>query len=178
MTWYNHPAIPEWQNCLLLSVMGGFALNDKRLSVLSLSEDGMTVTGETQWFASYGQRIRDVAVNPYTGAVYLAFNGPSYPGSGPNIIKEFRNLDYVPAPSVAGCRYPGALNYNANATEDDNSCQFAGCTDPTALNYVPWANVEIDCLYTSLCPEDVDGDGATTVADMLMVLGAFGNFCN
>ena len=178
LTWYNHPAIPEWQNCLLLSVMGGFALNDKRLSVLSMSEDGMSVTGETQWFASYGQRIRDVAVNPYTGAVYLAFNGPSYPGSGPNIIKEFRNLAYEPVLSVAGCRYPGALNYNANATEDDNSCEFAGCTDPSALNYVPWANVTTTCTYTSPCPEDVNGDGATTVADMLLVLGAFGDACN
>ena len=29
-------------------------------------------------------------MNPYTGAIYLAFNGPSYPGYGPNIIKEFR----------------------------------------------------------------------------------------
>ena len=85
---------------------GGFALNDKRLSVLSMSEDGLSVTGETQWFASYGQRIRDVAVNPYTGAVYLAFNGPSYPGSGPNIIKEFRNLDYQPVTAVAGMPLP------------------------------------------------------------------------
>ena len=178
LTWYNHPAIPEWQNCLLLSVMGGFALDDKRLSVLSMSEDGMTVTGETQWFASYGQRIRDVAVNPTTGAVYLAFNGPSYPGSGPNIIKEFRNLDYVPVTNVSGCQYPGALNYNANATQDDNSCQFAGCTDPEALNYVPWANVTTACMYTPPCPEDVNGDGATTVSDMLLVLGAFGDVCN
>ena len=23
LTWYNHPAIPEWQNCLLLSVRAG-----------------------------------------------------------------------------------------------------------------------------------------------------------
>ena len=28
------------------------------------------------------------------------------------------------------------------------------------------------------CPEDVNGDGATTVADMLLVLGAFGDSCN
>ena len=67
---------------------------------------------------------------------------------------------------------------HANATEDDNSCQFAGCTDPTALNYVPWANVTTACAYTSPCPEDVNGDGATTVADMLLVLGAFGDVCN
>ena len=44
--------------------------------------------------------------------------------------------------------------------------------DPSALNYVPWANVTTTCTYTSPCPEDVNGDGATTVADML-VLGAW-----
>ena len=46
LTWYNHPAIPEWQNCLLMAVMGGFALWDKRLSVLEMAEDGMSVTGK------------------------------------------------------------------------------------------------------------------------------------
>ena len=76
----RHPRVAK----LLAAVCdGGFALNDKRLSVLSMSEDGMSVTGETQWFASYGQRIRDVAVNPYTGAVYLASTGPRTPGRDP-----------------------------------------------------------------------------------------------
>ena len=41
-------------------------------------------------FSEFNQRIRDIAVNPYTGAIYVAFNGPQYPGYGPNIIKEFR----------------------------------------------------------------------------------------
>ena len=59
--------------------------------------------------------MRDVAVNPYTGAVYLAFNGPSYGGNGPNFIKEFRpastdgvqpwpnnrGLDLFPNPSTS-----------------------------------------------------------------------------
>jgi hypothetical protein len=33
-------------------------------------------------------------------------------------------------------------------------------------------------MYTAPCPEDVNGDGATTVSDMLLVLGAFGDVCN
>jgi hypothetical protein len=72
-------------------VLGGLGAQYERLSVLHLSEDGLSVTSEDQYFSSFNQRIRDVAVNPYTGSVYVAFNGPSYPGSGPNIIKEFRN---------------------------------------------------------------------------------------
>ncbi|MBL0316427.1 MAG: T9SS type A sorting domain-containing protein [Flavobacteriales bacterium] len=33
-------------------------------------------------------------MNPYTGAIYVALNGGSYPGTTPNKIKEFRNLAY------------------------------------------------------------------------------------
>jgi glucose/arabinose dehydrogenase len=89
--YYNHPAIPAWDNCILLSVLGGFANpSGKRLSILHLSEDGLSVESEDQYFSEFNQRIRDICVNPNTGAVYMALNGPSYPGYGPNIIKEFR----------------------------------------------------------------------------------------
>lgn len=89
--YYDHPSIPEWQNSVLMAVLGGLGSNYERLSVLHMSEDGLTVESEDQYFSEFNQRIRDVAVNPYTGAVYLALNGPNYPGSGPNIIKEFVN---------------------------------------------------------------------------------------
>jgi len=89
--YYNHPAIPAWDNCILLSVLGGFANpSGKRLSILHLSEDGLSVESEDQYFSEFNQRVRDVCVNPNTGAVYLALNGPSYAATGPNIIKEFR----------------------------------------------------------------------------------------
>jgi aldose sugar dehydrogenase len=91
---YNHEAIPEWQNSVLMSVLGGLGGQYERLSVLHLSEDGLSVTSEDQYFSSFNQRVRDVAVNPNTGSVYVALNGTSYPGSGPNIIKEFRNDAY------------------------------------------------------------------------------------
>jgi len=91
---YDHEAIPEWKGKMLMAVLGGFALNDARLSVLAFNEDGTEVIGEDRYFEDYG-RIRDVCVNPYNGAVYFANNGPFYPGSGPNRIIEYRNLDYV-----------------------------------------------------------------------------------
>ena len=91
--YYDHPAIPEWQNSVLMAVMGGFALSDSRLSVLHMSGDGMSITSQDEYFDDFG-RIRDVCVNPYTGAVYFATHGPFYPGSGPNTIFEYRNLNY------------------------------------------------------------------------------------
>jgi len=93
--YYNHEAIPEWQHSVLMSVLGGLGGQYERLSVLHLSEDGLSVESEDQYFSSFNQRIRDVAVNPYTGSVYVAFNGTSYPGSGPNIVKEFRNETFA-----------------------------------------------------------------------------------
>jgi glucose/arabinose dehydrogenase len=93
--YYNHPAIPEWQNSVLMAVLGGLGAQYERLSVLHMSDDGTAIESEDQFFSEFNQRVRDVCVNPYTGAVYVALNGPGYPGSGPNIIKEFRNEAFV-----------------------------------------------------------------------------------
>ena len=87
--YYDHPAIPAWNNCVLMAVLGGLSAQYERLSVLHMSEDGTEILSEDQYFSEFNQRIRDVAVNPYTGAIHLALNGPQYPGSGPNFIKEF-----------------------------------------------------------------------------------------
>lgn len=92
--YYNHPAIPEWQNSVLLSVLGGLSAQYERLSVLHMSEDGLSVESEDQFFSSFNWRVRDICINPHTGSVYVAFNGAQYPGTGPNMIKEFKNLAY------------------------------------------------------------------------------------
>jgi glucose/arabinose dehydrogenase len=100
LEYYTHEAIPEFQGKIMMGVMSGF--NDPlpgRLIVMEMSEDGTAVVDDEAYFGSFGQRIRDIAVNPYTGAFYLAFNGTSYPGSPPNIIKEFSTSDPASVPS-------------------------------------------------------------------------------
>ena len=92
--YYDHPAIPSWNNAILMSVLGGLSNQYERLSILHLSEDGLSVVSEEQYFSSFNERIRDIAINPNTGAVYMALNGYGWPGSGPNIIKEFRPDEY------------------------------------------------------------------------------------
>ncbi|PCJ81965.1 MAG: hypothetical protein COA49_03095 [Bacteroidetes bacterium] len=178
MEYYNHPAIPEWQNSILLSVLGGLGAQYERLSIMHLSANGLTVLSEDQYFSNFNQRIRDVCVNPYTGAVYMALNGGNYPGSGPNEIKEFRNYSYTPPVPIAGCTYSGSTNYDAAATYDDGSCIFSGCLDSLALNYIAWANTDSgNCVYSAICTEDINADGAVTVGDLLLILGAFGQVC-
>lgn len=95
MIYYDHPAIPEWNNSVLIAVLGGLSGLYERLSVMHMSEDGLTVESEDQWFSEWNERIRDVCVNPHDGTVYLALNGASYPGSGPNKIKQLTNVAYV-----------------------------------------------------------------------------------
>ena len=55
----------------------------ERLSVLYLSEDGLSVTSEDQYFSSFNQRIRDVAVNPYTEWSMLHSTVPRTPEAVP-----------------------------------------------------------------------------------------------
>lgn len=61
--------------------------------------------------------------------------------------------------SIPGCTDSCFEEYNANATEDDGSCQtsLAGCADVNASNYNP--DVTPDCAQISLCTyTDSDGD--------------------
>ncbi len=93
--YYDHPAIPEWQGKMLVSVLGGAGFTRvPRISVLTFNEDGTDLGDEEVYFEDFG-RIRDVCVNPHTGAIYFATNGQAYPGSGPNQIVEYTNLDFI-----------------------------------------------------------------------------------
>jgi hypothetical protein len=92
LDYYNHPAIPEWQNSLIMGVMGGLggtSSSNDRVSILHLSDDGLSVLSEDKLFTSLNQRFRDVCINPNTGALYVALNGTQYPGTAPNKIIMF-----------------------------------------------------------------------------------------
>jgi PKD repeat protein len=58
---------------------------------------------------------------------------------------------------IPGCTYPQALNYNPNATIDDQSCTF-------------------DC--NNDCPGDLNNDGFIGVADLLMFIPTYGLLCD
>lgn len=92
LEYYNHPAIPEWENCLIMGVMGGLngtSGSNDRVSILHMSTDGLSVLSEDKLFTSLNQRFRDVCINPNTGALYVALNGTQYPGTAPNKIIMF-----------------------------------------------------------------------------------------
>ena len=57
----------------------------------------------------------------------------------------------------SGCTYEMAENFNENAVQEDGSCIFS---------------------LQSSCPTDLNGDGATTTADLIEFLISFGDNCD
>ena len=92
--YYNHPAIPELQNSVLMAVLGGLSGGAERVTQLKMSEDGLSVIEQNNYMNNLG-RLRDLCVNPYDGSIYVATNGPQYPGSGPNRIVQYTNEAYI-----------------------------------------------------------------------------------
>ena len=83
---------------------------------------------------------------------------------------------------INGCTYPSATNFNVAATHENGGCFWTGCMDPEAINYHP-LNTAADesCVYTmnppGECPADLNNDGVTGSADLLMFLTDFGTSC-
>lgn len=86
--------------------------------------------------------------------------------------------------AIVGCTDPYYVEFNPFAAEDDGSCATLvvyGCLYDAASNYNMLANVDDgSCAFDDGggdCPTDIDGDGATAVGDLLLLLGAFGVDC-
>ena len=90
-------------------------------------------------------------------------------------------------PCTEGCGLPFAPNYVSPDSVDvvnNDLCDFdsyvMGCTYGDASNYDETAtNDDGSCLFdiANPCPTDLNGDGGTTTADLLLFLGAFGTVC-
>ena len=82
---------------------------------------------------------------------------------------EFDYIKNYPHELIKGCMNSTANNYNANATEEDNTCDYdldddgvldadeiLGCTDSTANNYNPEATEEDNTCAFNFQPETRD----------------------
>ena len=127
--WYDHPAIPEFQNTLLMTV-----LKDKMLVRFEFSEDGRSVTSETEFFNYEWGRLRDICVSD-DGKIYLATNGNTWPSQPPNEIIELSNDEYYDG-LIYGCTDSTASNYNFSANTNDDSCEYLSidCSNVELIN--------------------------------------------
>jgi len=86
--------------------------------------------------------------------------------------------------AVHGCTDATACNYDATAIIDDGTCDFDSCICPEDLNgdgVVSVADIlellgQFGC--TSDCSADLNDDGSTNVQDILILLAAFGTVCS
>ena len=72
MTFYDGDAFPEWQGDLFVGNLAAKYLGH-------LSVDGQDVTEEARLLADRGWRVRDVAVAPESGHLYVAVDGGDVP---------------------------------------------------------------------------------------------------
>ncbi|MGB0510890.1 MAG: hypothetical protein ACPGGB_08195, partial [Flavobacteriales bacterium] len=82
---------------------------------------------------------------------------------------------------VPGCTDSDSPNYASNATDDDGSCLEGGCAYASALNYESAAEFDDgSCVFPEVnpCPTDINGDGITSVNDLIELLGEFSQECD
>lgn len=77
LIYYNHPAIPEWQGKLLMTV-----LKDKKIIQLDLNPNGDSITNETHYLTNQFGRLRDIVAGP-DGTIYIATNGANWGNTDP-----------------------------------------------------------------------------------------------
>lgn len=105
--YYNHPAIRDWQNTILLGTLKGASLH-----VIRLNDARDSVLDEKIYFTQQFGRIRDICVSP-EGDIYLATSNRDWnPGKGFPIpaddriirlspIRDAKGLTMLPGPAAA-----------------------------------------------------------------------------
>ena len=74
ITYYDHNAIPQWRNTLLL-----VTLKTQSLRALKLNQQGDSVVYESVYFPEIYGRLRDICISP-TGDVYIATGNRDWTG--------------------------------------------------------------------------------------------------
>jgi hypothetical protein len=99
----------------------------------------------------------------YNGYYWINVNGwqvsnSSLP-SGSAFSSTIFSIDGTCGPVVVlGCTDPNALNYNAEATQDNGTCQYPvwGCTNTAAINYNEFATSDDGtCVIAENCTENL-----------------------
>jgi len=91
LIYYNHPAIPEFNNTLVMTV-----LKTKEIVTFKLDANGETVSTAKSYFKQEFGRLRDICADS-EGVIYLATNGASWSNTDPNthVILRLRNMKFI-----------------------------------------------------------------------------------
>ena len=97
---------------------------------------------------------------------------------GGDCISDINENQVCDIDEVFGCTYNLATNFNSEATADDGSCVYEECDLEIAydIGYTDGVDSVVG-NETYSCPSDLDGDGAVTTNDLLILLSSFGEYC-
>ena len=91
----------------------------------------------------------------------VAAEGGLLAGASDTIVFQIQTCDTY----VFGCMDPAADNFNADATEDDGTCEYSGCTDAAYLEFDEGANVDDGSCATLIVEGCMDPAGSNYNAD-------------
>ena len=147
-------------------------------SVLTLWNDGVpssrTLTCGSQYLSQNSRWVHFGLGNQTTvdSVVVSWYGGSSTTVSLEEVDRRIvLNEDGLVESVVSGCTYAVACNYNAEATEDNGSCDLS-CTCGPGTTWDPIAG---HCVVT--CAADHNNDGGIGAGDLLLFLTWFGDDC-
>jgi acetyl esterase/lipase len=170
-------------NASNVTVDGGVAVEGS----FGASASAMTLMGYGVWETTLVLGDGSYTFNYLNGTMSESISGDCDAQRALTVAGAPMTLDavcYGDCGLCAGCTDPFSAEYNPFAGSDDGSCAtmiVAGCTYADADNYNPGANLDdgsCEVSGTSDCVTDLDGDGATAVGDLLLLLGSFGSACD
>jgi len=148
--YYNHPAIPEWTNSILLAV-----LKNRQIMQIKLSDDGMSALEVNSYFVDDYGRIRDVLSLPDGRILFITTNKDVFgtPGPGDDKILVIEAIQGV------------------DCTADIDSDGLVNVNDFLIFNSAFGSTCQG-------CPADIDNNGFVDVNDFLIFNSEFGSSCN
>lgn len=126
--YYNNPAIPEWENSIIMAT-----LKESDFRVLKLSDNGTAITSETVHFNNLFGRLRDVCVSP-GGEIFITTSnqdGRGTPDDGDDRIIRIAvsipiGIKKNEEPTVSVTLYPSVFNnqFNIELKNNENAATF------------------------------------------------------
>ena len=144
LIWYDHPAIPEFRNSLLMTT-----LKDQKVIQLQLDPTHRQVVGSVDLFSRYWGRLRDICTSP-DGRIFLATSGLSWGNTQPftHSIIEIKNTNYTNVSKPQAAAVQVAIYPNPTSNQSRLRIPQALIGQPYYL-YNHWGKVVCEGLLKS-----------------------------
>src|SRR5690606_13575576 len=155
LIWYDHPAIPDFQNSFLIAF-----LKTNKIVRVRMDPTGEVVTSQNDFFPFAWGRLRDITASP-NGEIFIANN------TAPFRIIRIRATGVVPvnaAPLQFTCLENGSIMLHWRTYSEDNLRHFRLERSTDGVNfsvqqYVPSRSGGRSCTAQEYTATDVHGGG-------------------